>query len=273
MSVTIKIEGDGLSYQGETSVAKAAQVVAFINNDANSRSSYESPTPTAIVLETGSRAIGSPREYLLDSQASSNPEKIVVLGKYIATRKDPQVFSIKDLQETFRLAGERMPANITRDINTAISLGLIASSGSRGEYYVTNRGEEQINAKFVGSTAVPRSSAKTTRSNSPRLGLNKDVENLTIVSELEGFPGYWDPRFKDNKSTRILWLLQFASANGLEALSSTDISFMAKKLSDDIKPNTVPSKIIGLNRKGRIAKTTDGRFRILKPGTDFLRAE
>jgi len=229
MSVKIKIEGDGLSYEGETDALKAARVIELL----------------------GARESSSPREALLASRASSYPQKIAALGNYVSDCNAAKMFSLKELKEAFKEAGEPVPKNLARDITAAIALGLIAPTGTRSTYHVTDRG-----------AARP----KGTRSDGRR------IEELEIEPRLKGFPDYWHRSLKTNKSVRMLWLLEFCSTRGVPELSAADMSHLAKRLGDDIQANTIPSKIKGLAKKGYVVKTADGRLKILSRGSEFLRA-
>ena len=206
----------------------------------------------------------SPREFLLAAKADSYPEKIAVLGEYASDRNGTRMFSSQELIGVFREAGARLPKNLGRDITAAIALGFIARGNVRGMYRVTDLGKACVESAFSDSQRL-------TRSKGSRAGLSERVETLEIEPHLEGCPDYWDSFLKSNKSVRILWLLEFCNAHGIPELSAADLSHLAKRLGDEIKINTIPSKMRGLEKKEYVIKTSSGRFRMLPQGSSNLR--
>ena len=233
MTVKIKIKGDGVSYEGETTASKAARIIDLLN-------AHEEV---------------SPREVLFASKADSYPQKIAALGKYLSDQSGTGTFSLKELKKTFEEAGEPIPKNIGRDITAAIALGFVAPKGSRGVYHMTNLGLAHVKSKFPDA----------------RIRSRERIGELEIEPRLKGFPGYWHRSVKNNKSMRILWLLEFCNAHSAPELSTADIANLAERLGDEIKVNTIPSKMKGLMKKGCVVKTGEGRFKILEQGSESIR--
>lgn len=91
----------------------------------------------------------SPREFLTESGASNNAEKITALGHYMCGYEKKENFSKVDIREGLRRAHEKVPKNLPRDVGTAIESGWIHEAhGKAGTYYVTNTGMQLVKSKF-----------------------------------------------------------------------------------------------------------------------------
>ena len=91
----------------------------------------------------------SPREFLTESEASNNAEKITALGHYMRVHEAKENFSKEDLKEGFRRAHEVIPKNLSRDVGIAIKAGWIhAAPGKAGRYYMTHTGMKLVESKF-----------------------------------------------------------------------------------------------------------------------------
>lgn len=273
MSVKITISGDGLSFERETDMHKAGQIIAFLSNDATmgmTTADPYSPAPVA-VLGTSENRRKSPRQALMESDANTNAEKIVVLANFICERNGVDTFSPKEVQVEFKKAGEPLPKNLTRDFNTAITQGFILEN-DEGDYSLTDLGLEVVTSGFGdyrqvagGGTTKKRKGGKSKKVTTVR----EEVTELEITPQMEGFPDYWNFTVK---GTRILWLLAFASENNVsDGLTPVEVEYLASKLKDQIKPGDFTALTKNNIKKGYLT-VKNGHAKILKIGEDFLKS-
>jgi hypothetical protein len=142
----LTLTGDGISIEKRVSKEVALAVVAAVLGNG--------PTPaTAAHRDTDQRRVfgpaSSPREFLRESHASTNPQKIATFGYYVCQHEAKENFSTEDLKEQFRKAHEVIPRNVSRDLGTAIKMGWVHEvPDKRGRYYMTNTGMQLVETKF-----------------------------------------------------------------------------------------------------------------------------
>jgi hypothetical protein len=98
------------------------------------------------------------REYLDEVGAVRNPDKITAIGQYMLEHEDRDLFSRDDVKSRFRTAGEGAPGNFPRDFSVAIGTGWISEDPkSAGNFYVTKKGREALEGRFVANIRRPAS--------------------------------------------------------------------------------------------------------------------
>jgi hypothetical protein len=96
-------------------------------------------------------------EFLEESGAKKNFEKITALGLYIEDELGAESFSRNDVREAFERAREPMPGNFARDFGNAIEAKWIAEvRGSKDVFHVTSTGRKAVVAKFSKDVAASR---------------------------------------------------------------------------------------------------------------------
>ncbi len=274
MSVKVIINGDGLTFEKETDMLKAGQIIAFLSNDNLQQAGNQySPTPAGTVLGAGNVQRRSPRTALQESDASTNAEKIVVLANFVCERDGTQTFSPKEIQVEFKKAGESLPKNFTRDFSQAITSGYILEGEDRGLYLLTDLGLEVAVQGFGEARRIVPSSAGSKKRKGGKqkkiMSVREEIDNLEIVPHFEGYPDYWS---LSTKGSRVLWLVAFASENSISGLSNVEVDFLASRLKDQIKAGDVPALTKNNVKKGYMT-FTKGVSKILKPGEDFLKEQ
>lgn len=275
MSVKITIAGEGLSFEKEADMLKAGQIIAFLSNDTPAQQtppSYYSPTPGKL-LGVGETSRRSPRQALIESDAKTNTEKIVVLAHFICERDGTLSFSPKEIQVEFKKAGESLPKNFTRDFNQAIALGYILENDDQGGYILTDLGLDVLESGFLNNRQnSPLSGSKKRKGGKSKkvTTVRDEVSDLQIVPQLNGYPDYWS---LSTKGSKILWLLAYAEENRVtEGLTPVEIEFMASKLKDQIKTGDFTALTKNNIKKGWMT-TGKGFSKILKLGEDSLKAQ
>lgn len=280
MSVRVKLQGDGLNYETEATVIQAAKIIGFLNTQEPLSGDY-SPVQKIIpaqsdFLNNNTRAqTSSPREVILESGAKTNVQKILVLGAYLTERDTTDGFASTELKTLFTKAGEPAPRNLTRDMREAVRAGYIADSfDSSDSYIVTNTGRKVL-AEGFHATSTSSSHKKRKTSSGAKSGLSKTykapewLDSASIVDHLSGFPSY---RKMKTRSDKVLWLLQWASLNGANQLSGSDIEYVAKKLSDSVPNKQVAAALTPYLSKSLVSKNSDG-YSILYDGTEYLKGK
>jgi hypothetical protein len=90
------------------------------------------------------------REYITETGAKRNPDKILVIADFLERFEDLQGFGRDDIKGRFRSAGESPPGNFPRDFAWTVSNGWIAEDPNvKGQYYVTRTGHAAIEGRFT----------------------------------------------------------------------------------------------------------------------------
>src|SRR3989344_6619226 len=130
MSVNITIEGDGLSFKGETELNKAVVILGFLTDTKRSETISEGAPGIERPKERK-----SPRQAIMDLNASSNAEKVAAFLRYFLDKDGRDSLTTRDIEQTFTRSGEPKPGNLHRDIKKAINKGYIVESESeRGAF-------------------------------------------------------------------------------------------------------------------------------------------
>jgi hypothetical protein len=116
------------------------------------------------------------REYLDETQATRNPDKITAMGQYLLLHENVGEFTRDDIKGRFRTAGEVPPANFPRDFSWAVKNGWIAEDPKKpGAFYVTQKGRVAIEGRF--SDGVKKSTSQpSARRRSRKRGSNSQSE-------------------------------------------------------------------------------------------------
>ena len=260
MDIKIILKGEGLSYEANTTLLKASQIIAFLSNDQDN-------------LQVAERLQNfknmSPRQAILEANAKTNVEKIVVLADYLCKQNNQSSVSPKEIRMAFKRAGERLPGNFNRDLKSADDLYLFEDPDKKGEYKLTDFSKEAIRNGF----SVQNSKIKTKRPSSQKKAninrkriVNEEVEDLQISPKLEGFPDYWNLK---KKGERILWIVAFADKKGINGLTTSEIELLASRLRDKILANQFTSLTHKLFKESCLTKHGN-KVKVLKHGLDYL---
>jgi len=271
MSVTVKIEGDGINFNFTTNISKAGQIITFLGTDQSAENlSYTQPELNSTELLPTPMKSKTPRQALIESRASTNSQKIAVLGYYYCEVNNLQTFPRSELKTLFGKVGEAMPKNIHRDLKEAVLANYLYEENPKekpDEYLITEFGKETIKKGFsIESQATRKLSRSVSKKGVVKKIISEEVKKLEIVNTLEGFPNYWS---LGQKGERILWLLMFAEKNGITLLSTADVEYMASRQRDNIPTRSFMALTETIYKRGYITKSED-KYKILQPGIDFL---
>lgn len=148
----ISVSGDGISIKRHVD-GPTARAITNILMGGGPGYKRDDAKPDQGTDDTGFRGESrrvSLREFLDETQARRNPDKITAIGEYIAEHEEQPEFSRDDVKSRFKQAGEAAPKNYGRDFTWAITNGWIAEDTKNpGAYYVTKKGRDAIDAKFA----------------------------------------------------------------------------------------------------------------------------
>jgi len=266
MAVKIKIEGtdgDIFNFEAITTPMKAGQVIAFISSDSPfvTKSMKEIlPVPTVANNET-------PIDLIVKYEPKTIAQKISVFALYLKKSGKDQ-FGIGDIKDLFRRTGLISPTNLGRDIKTAFRLRYIYGDANTDSYYLTNVGEDEIKSGFKSEK-----SKKPTNGNRggvrSRLEIRKEVSLLEMEVNMDSYPSVTSPEL--NKSTQILWILEFARIKGVLSLNSKEIENLATKLRLGIQLSAIAALTESSFKRGYLRKRNDNTYEILNKGSEFLK--
>ncbi|MDO8487655.1 MAG: hypothetical protein Q7S45_05150 [Candidatus Curtissbacteria bacterium] len=265
MTITITIEGDGLSLKKETNLQKAGQIIAFLGLAENSS---EAGTRLDLVPSTvlSSPLALSPAELVIESKAKTNAQKIAVLGSYLLEKDGRDDFLTKEVLLLLRKIGEE-PHNFARDLRTAESSQYVYPIDTKkGKYGVGQKGKQAIQNKFsdkIRATARTKRTGGVRKATPPRT----EVLSLSIVSSLEGYPDF---HVLPSKADAILWVLAYADEQKIEELTPREVEALTDKLR-----NKIEQKAFSAHNKRNIklsyVSQTGNRFKLQQKGSDHLK--
>jgi hypothetical protein len=264
MAIKVTISGDGLSFEKETNLQKAGQIVAFLGREEGDIE-YKPTTPIGVLPNTSITGL-SIKDQISQSKAKTNAEIITVVGKYLEESNKSEEFLRKEVLLQLRKNGE-VPSNFTRDLKTAIALQYIYGRGKEGVYGVTEKGKQAIINQFKDAVQTRVKVGKNGGSktaNPPR----DAVTALTIVGEMSGYPNFHKLKTRADK---ILWILAYADQMQISELTPREVEFISDKLKF-----VIISKDFAAHNKRNIKETYvavgKGTFKIQQNGLNHLKS-
>lgn len=269
----LKITGR-LTFEHEVTLGQAAQIIAFLDDTPSTP-----PSPATLVggLPTlgAHTASSSPRDALEMSGAKTNPEKIVALALHVLQDGAKDTFTVEDIRAAFRRARESVPANMSRDMDTATKVGWIAESGAKGEFYVLDRAMRALDDGFAalkagrGASARPRTAAKRTRKPSEVPDAFKNIENIS--PKIDGIIDYHKLK---SASDRLLWAVFAAKQLGAQSVSNKDLVWLTDRLGVGIKSGDIGWCYRSKHKAGHLNRSTqDNMIRITPDGENYIRSK
>ncbi len=223
MAIKVTISGEGLSFEKETTLQKAGQIVAFLGREEGDIE-YK-PATSLEMLPKEATVHSSIKDQIVQSKAKTNAEIITVVGKCLEDSNGSDEFMSKEVLLQLRKNGDA-PGNFTRDLNTAMELQYIYSKGKEGVYGVTEKGKLAIINQFKDSTKTKINIGKKSGSKiaKPPRAI---VTALTIVGEMKGYPNFHELKTQADK---ILWILAFVDQTQISELTPREVEFISSKL-------------------------------------------
>lgn len=214
----------------------------------------------------------SVREYLIDSEAKTNPQKILIFAMYLKEMAGNESFSIEEVKSLFRKAAEIVPKNFFRDVRASVKNGWITEE-SRGIYYVTSTGIGVAQSKFKSQQATKpvRIHKKGGKKFLPTVKIRTEIEDLNLEPISEDYGNYWK---LNTKSDKIIWISAVAKTKNINELYFKELTEIASKLGDNIPSNSISALIEFPRKNGRIMTSKIGEIKVVKilePGIQYLK--
>lgn len=273
MPVNIKFSGE-LNYEKETSVFRASQVIAFLNQESEEQLRVEPNRLTSsgsLMPSPEEKVPQSPKDYLDTFNVRTNAQKIAVFASYICKRDGVESFDQASVKSLFKRTGEPFPANFSRDWREA-EINYFYEQ-SPGQFVLTDAAMGKLTSPAEVVEGKQRVSAKKSRQRvskkSDGVRISEAVKNMEMVVTLAGFPDFFDLK---TKGERILWILAFADAHDVKDLTPNEIEFMAEKLRDHLPSNSFSALSDSHFRKGRLVRSNEGKIKLLHVGFEYLRS-
>jgi ABC-type sugar transport system substrate-binding protein len=158
----LSLEGNGITVAREVPESVARAIIALVMGGNPLSGGSAAPPIVGVVANSalsGGVAAQSVREYLDETDAKRNPDKIVAIAGYLKSQGTTS-FSRDDVKQQFPKAGESIPGNYARDFALAVSTGWIAEHANTGTFYVTTKGEKAIENGFGDKIRRPGAKRK-----------------------------------------------------------------------------------------------------------------
>lgn len=92
------------------------------------------------------------KEFILQKRPKSDVQKALVIGYYLEKYQDFSSFNVKDVEQGFREAREKIPTNVGDKIQKNIAKGHMMEAGEEKEemkaYFLTSSGERFVENNF-----------------------------------------------------------------------------------------------------------------------------
>jgi hypothetical protein len=152
----VVVTGPGMEVERQISESVALSILSVVMGGGRGAASRgtgaDEPSER---IERGSRGLGmSEGEFLEESGAKKNFQKVTALGYFIEEELQQESFTRNDVREAFDRAREPMPGNFARDFGVAVEATFIAEvRGSNDQFHLTSTGRKAVAAKFSKEVA------------------------------------------------------------------------------------------------------------------------
>jgi len=265
MEIKISIKGEGLQYEGLTTITKAAQVIAFLSvKETGSTDSSLAPErlPEDFMLtETMPRV--SPRQMIIEANSKTNAEKITSFMYYLKKYQNKISVEVQEVKSLFGKAGETMPQNFSRDLKDAVRLNYVYEIKD-GNYELTEFGSEAVEKHFSleNIKKIERKHSK------PKINteVRSEVSKLELSSVEEGLPSFHDL----NKGQQILWICAVVDKKyNIGELNTREIIYLVDRLKGNISTGTFTA-LNETNIKKGYLKLSGDNFKVTQIGLNKL---
>lgn len=271
----VVISGPDLNYEVEVDDIVAAQVYQGLKKISLDRSTRPFDQNSTLVSNLSNpldiSMNMSVREYLIEVNAKTNPQKILAFAKYLIS-KGNEFADIQELKLQFQNAQEPIPVHFARDFAIAVKKAWVAYSSDKSKCYVTNTGQRMIDSKFSELDKVKsKKPRKVGNSTFTEVKINDKVQNQSIDIELLGSPNYLEMNTLGDK---ILWILAKMKSLDVLRLNQKEIEYLSHKLGDNIPRKSITAVLETHKKNGRLyTPETNGvkYIEILRQGEEYVK--
>jgi hypothetical protein len=161
-SYHLSVKGDGIQVSQDIDKDTALSVISLLlGGQVATRPNTVGVAVTPSHADQTQLTLG---EFVEESGARSNVDKIVAIAVYKTRYDNVSDFSRQDMNTWFQEAGEPVPGNLPRDVSVARTARYIAPRGAGStQFYVTTTGFKALDQKFSGEAKRPTAAPKRRR--------------------------------------------------------------------------------------------------------------
>ncbi|TIM64927.1 MAG: hypothetical protein E5Y58_25745 [Mesorhizobium sp.] len=186
---SVSIKGTGLALEREVTADVAMALIAIIMGGKptygmGQPNPAEAPSAPDDPYAKSSRRL-SLREFLNETRATRNTEKIVAIAEFLNVQEQKTTFNGEDIKARFKSAAEPTPANFPRDFALVLKNGWVAEDpDATGSYYVTKTGRSALDGHF--GNASRGGGSTSARGYSGRIESSSDKASLEAHGRTPG---------------------------------------------------------------------------------------
>ena len=158
----IQLEGEGLNLKKTITEEMAARIMQIVMGSSQIPRNEKSESSEEHLDDAVGRPPRAISEFIEEVGAKRNPDKILTIGQFLTDELGQKTFSVDQIKDQFRPAGESMPSNFGRDFRWTVSIGWLAEDrDTPGTYYVTRTGLTALEQQF--SEEIRRATKQASR--------------------------------------------------------------------------------------------------------------
>jgi len=149
--ISVKIEGSGLSFNGNVSLRQAVEMLRIASMTDNDLTKLSEKSKQEDV--NANKMSGLSLREAIDLAAPKNsPETIAVIGAWLMEEEGLPDLSRQDIRDRYQDARLAAPGNYPRDFSGAVQKGFLApTKGDKSRFYVTRTGRKLLEGSANGS--------------------------------------------------------------------------------------------------------------------------
>jgi hypothetical protein len=273
MTIQLEITGEGMNVDKTITLTQAGKIIAFLGSEETPigpTDEYRAPGAQLLDEVISPPQRQSLRELIDNAKATTFPQKIVVLGNYVAGSNPETVFTAESVKSLFVKTRDNIPTHFSRDLQAAVKSGQIEELPDKKDtYFVTRAGEEILQSGFGGNSATrKRSTKKASGGQLSSEGIRPEVLSVKVITpDLDGYLNYHK---MPSKGAKVMWILAFANSNQIEELTPREVSYIANKLRDRIDQGGLSALTITAAKNGWVTKV-EGNYTLLHKGDEYLK--
>lgn len=274
MSVNIVINGQGLNFEQEITMAQAGRIINFLGSadvDISQHVGVDNGPQSSLVMLKNETSNLNLKDLIQNHKAKTYAEKIVVTGYFIQQTKNQSNFSSQEIKNELGRLGNS-PTQFGRELNKAEKeMQYLYCEDKKEEIYsITEAGKEAMENNF---SDIDGKKSFTKRKNGgqakqPKINVREEIINAQISTVMEGFPNYHDLKTKWEK---IIWIILFADNSNLGALTAAEVEALSSKLRGKIAQTGFAAHNKANITKGFVVSQPGGKYSIEQTGINYLR--
>jgi hypothetical protein len=151
---SLSLKGAGISIEKTVDKHTALVVMSAVLGGAAVTARTAATNTPGKTSASESRPPMSVGEFLEESGATKNHERIAAVGLFLREHRGQEHFTSEHVRNALKAARQELPRNLSRDLSRTVKARWIEPLGSGGQFYVTSTGTRTVESKF-GRSAKP----------------------------------------------------------------------------------------------------------------------